>query len=73
MANGARRRAEFGEPAVGDHGFPAVGEAFAARTGLCRTGSVGGARAVLPPLRPLVDFAARWFGAARSRTVRADG
>lgn len=58
------------EPAVSDHGFPAVREACAERAGLCRTGSVSGARAVLLPLRPRVDFAARWFGATRSRTVR---
>ncbi|WP_432136365.1 hypothetical protein [Streptomyces sp. bgisy154] len=59
----------FDEPAVGDDDFPAVGEAFAARAGLCRTGSEGGARAVPLPRRPLVDHAARWFGATRSRTA----
>ncbi|WP_280118923.1 AAC(3) family N-acetyltransferase [Streptomyces marokkonensis] len=66
----ARRRVHSDEPAVSDHDFPAVREACAERAGLCRTGSVSGARAVLLPLRPRVDFAARWFGATRSRTVR---
>ncbi|MFE1316201.1 aminoglycoside N(3)-acetyltransferase [Kitasatospora phosalacinea] len=61
LVDGRRRWVAFDEPAVDDHDFPAVGAAFERRPGAARTGRVGGARAVLLPLRPLVDFAANWF------------
>ncbi|MFB7945797.1 aminoglycoside N(3)-acetyltransferase [Kitasatospora phosalacinea] len=65
LVDGRRRWVAFDEPAVSDHDFAAVGAAFEHRSGAARAGRVGGARAVLLPLRPLVDFAADWFRAHR--------
>lgn len=68
VIDGRRRWVTFDEPVVDDDDFAAVGEAFAADTGLACAGNVGDARALLLPQRDLVDYAATWFAAHRPAT-----
>jgi aminoglycoside 3-N-acetyltransferase len=65
LVDGTWRWVRFDEPFVFDEDFPAVAAAFAADTGLVRSGRVGRAEAALLPQRPLVDYAADWFGRHR--------
>jgi aminoglycoside 3-N-acetyltransferase len=66
--DGERRWHQWEELWVADDDFDAVAGAFAASTGLQRSSPVGEAEAHLLPMRPLVDFAARWF--PQHRTAR---
>lgn len=59
--DGRRQWREWEELWVADDDFDAVAVAFAASTGLQRSGPVGEAQAHLVPMRALVDFAAKWF------------
>lgn len=64
--NGERRWVEFQESDFDDTVFPQIGEAFANRTGLVKTGKVAMAQALLMPQPPLVDFGTRWLQENRS-------
>ncbi|MFT3888405.1 MAG: AAC(3) family N-acetyltransferase [Arachnia sp.] len=61
LVDGERRWVTWEELDVQDDDFVDVAAAFAADTGLVRTRPVGDATAHLLPMRPLVDYAARWF------------
>ncbi|WP_041789703.1 aminoglycoside N(3)-acetyltransferase [Microlunatus phosphovorus] len=61
LVDGRRTWVTWEELDVHDHDFEEVAEAFAADTGLVRTGRVGEAKAQLLPTRPLVEYAADWF------------
>lgn len=61
MVDGEREWITWDELDVHDHDFIRAAAAFAADTGLARTGRVGDAGAQLLPAKPLVEYAAQWF------------
>lgn len=65
VVDGHRQWVTWDELDVHDHDFVDVTAAFAADTGLVRTGRVGEADARLIPMRPLVEYAADWFSTHR--------
>ena len=65
LVDGRREWVSYEELDVHDHDFVDVVEAFAADTGLVRTGPVGDATARLLPARALVGYASDWFSAHR--------
>lgn len=65
LVDGRREWVTWEELDVHDEDFEEVAAAFAADTGLVRTGHVGEAPARLLPARALVTFAAAWFSRHR--------
>lgn len=71
LDKGNRRWTSWDELWVADDDFSAVGEDFAAATGLQRSGRVAGAHAQLVPMRDLVDFATGWCPSHRDANTFA--
>lgn len=65
MVDGKRQWIVWDELDVHDEDFAEAVNAFAADTGLVRSGRVGEATASLIPMRPLVEYATAWFTAHR--------
>lgn len=61
MRDGKRRWVEYEDIDYDSQDFPALGAAFAAETGLQRSGPAGEGKAMLMRQRPLVDFGVRWL------------
>lgn len=61
LVDGERTWVTWDELDVHDQDFVAVTDAFAADSGLVRTGQVGEAHASLIPMRPLIEYATNWF------------
>jgi aminoglycoside 3-N-acetyltransferase len=69
LVDGERRWVEFADVALDESDFAALGEEFAAATGLERRGHAGHGEARLAPQRELVDFAVDWLRAHRPAPV----
>lgn len=61
IRDGQRIWAGYDDIECNSDDFVALGAAFAADTGLQRSGHVGNAATLLMPQRPLVDYAVRWI------------
>ncbi len=67
IIDGVRQWAAWQEMIWSDEDFIELGAAFAAETGLQRTGKIGAATAILVPQRQLVDFGAEWLERNRGK------
>lgn len=61
LVEGQRQWVTFADVEWNDADFGLIGEDFARKTGLVRSGQVAGATALLLPQRSLVDYAVKWM------------
>ena len=69
LVNGRREWVAMRDVELDESDFEEIGECLARATGCVRCGQVAGAKALLMPQRPLVDFAVKWMEENRHSRV----